>query len=247
MPLARAIATLVVIASVARARPVVVIDRLPVEHVDMRNGLHVILAPDDAASSVVVHVRYKSGAALERTIEAGYTNLLAKLMSAGSVHVKDFDARIEAAGGWANAQATHDYFAVTDSVPAHALDLVLWLEAERMAGLADGMTEAAVAAARDATVAEWRSAYVDEPYALVTRELQRALWVGEFARYGNPVLGDGYHAHVASVESVRRFARERLAPNHAILVVAGRFDRAAAKRLVERYFNWIPMRETVTG
>ncbi|HEX5059102.1 MAG TPA: insulinase family protein, partial [Kofleriaceae bacterium] len=154
---------------------------------------------------------------------------------------------IEAAGGWSTATTTSDYLAVTEQVPAHALELVLWLEAERMAGLADGITEHRLAGARDAVYGEWRAAYVDEPYALVTRELQQTLWNGKFAAQGLPVLGEGYAAHVATFEAVRRFARERLVPNNAVIVVAGRFDATKARGFVEHYFGWIPTRETVTG
>jgi predicted Zn-dependent peptidase len=245
--LVRAIAALIVIASVARARVVHVDEPLSVEHVELRNGLRVILAPDEAASSIVVQVRYASGTATERASEAGFTAVLAKLMSAGSVHVKDFDARIEAAGGWSTAVATSDYLAVTEQVPPQALELVLWLEAERMAGLAAGITAEGVALAREAVDGEYRAAYGDEAFALVTREVQRTLWTGELAARGNPVLGDGIAVKVADVEAVRRFARARLVPNNAILVVAGRFDRAATRKLVERYFGWIPQREPVTG
>ena len=244
---ARAAVLLVAIASVARARIVTVPDPMAIDYVYLRNGMKVILAPDRAASSVVVHVRYEAGAAIERSVESGYTALLAKLMTAGSVHVKDFDARIDAVGGWTTSTATSDYLAVTDQAPANALELVLWLEAERMAGLATGITPEGVATAREALYAEWRAAYVDEPYALATRELQRALWTGPLAAQANPVLGDGYAAHVANEGAVRWFASERLTPNNATVVVAGRFDPVATKKLVERYFSWIPTRETKTG
>jgi zinc protease len=234
-----------VIASIARARVAPAVDPLPVEDFQLRNGLRVLLAPDVAASSVVVHVRYEAGTASEQAGEAGYTALLAKLMSAGSVHVTDFDTRIEAVGGWSTTAATSDYLAATEQVPAHALVLVLWLEAERMAGLADGMTANGIATARAAVQAEWQAAYGEEPFALVTREVERALWTGELAARGNPVLGDGVAVKVADAEAVRRFARARLQPNNAILVVAGRFELAAAKQQVERYFGWIPVRDAV--
>jgi zinc protease len=232
----RAIAALIVVASDSRA--VVPPERLPVEHVKLGNGLNVILARDTSATSVAVHVRYRSGAASERADEAGYTHLLELLLGEGSVHVKDFTARIDAAGGWATTTATSDYLGMTEQVPAHALDLVLWLEAERMAGLADGIGAAGVAHARELIAAEWRAAYVDDPYALVAREVQRGLWTG--VRDGAAVLAE---IKAADVEAVRRFARERLVPNNATIVIAGRFDVAATRKLVKRYFGWIPPRE----
>jgi zinc protease len=242
----RAIAALVVIASssliVIASSRIVRYEPLPVEHMQLRNGLHVMLARDASASSVAVHVRYDSGAATERAGEEGYTHLVEVLLGEGSVHVKDFVARIEAAGGWATTTTTSDYLAMTEQVPAHALELVLWLEAERMAGLADGITEAGLAHARELIHAEWRAAYVDDPYALVAREVQRGLWTG--VQDGAPVLAD---IKAVDVETVRRFARERLIPNRATLVITGRFDAASTRKLVERYFGWIPARETTAA
>ncbi|HEX5216755.1 MAG TPA: hypothetical protein VFV98_14935, partial [Vicinamibacterales bacterium] len=80
---ASALVVIIAIASVARARLVFAPDPTATEDVHLRNGLHVILAPDPSAASVVVHVRYESGAASERPSEAGYTKLVEKLMSAG--------------------------------------------------------------------------------------------------------------------------------------------------------------------
>jgi zinc protease len=234
--LARAIAMLVVIASVARAqRPAAA---LPIEHMELDNGLHVILAQDASASSVAIHVRYEAGAASERAGEAGYTHLVEVLLGEGSVHVKDFGARIEAVGGWSTTTTTSDSLATTDQVPAHALELVLWLEAERMAGLADGITATGLAHARELIGAEWRAAYVEDPYALVSREVERALWTG--VRDGAAVLAE---IKTADLETVRRFARERMVPNRATVVIAGRFDVGATRTLVRRYFAWIPARE----
>jgi zinc protease len=237
--LLRAIAALVIVASVAHAdRKLVAPESLPIEHMQLANGLQVILARDASATAVAIHVRYEAGAASERSTEAGYTHLVETLLGEGSVHVKDFTARIEAAGGWATTATTTDALAMTEQVPAHALELALWLEAERMAGLADGITATGLAHARELIHAEWRAAYVEDPHALVAREVQRALWTG--VRDGAAVLAD---IPAADVEAVRRFARERLVPNRATVVIAGRFDVAATRTLVRRYFAWIPARE----
>jgi zinc protease len=180
----RAIAVLIVIAGGAHSPR---IERLPAEQVRLGNGLTVLLAPDASVGSVAVHVRYAAPLVSERSGEAGYTRALERQLAAGSVHVTDAAARIEAAGGWATTATTADFIGLTEQVPTHALPLVLWLEAERMAGVAD-------------------------------------------------VIHD---------EALRRFTRERIAPNHALLVIAGRFDVVRTRRLVERYFGWIPAREGI--
>jgi zinc protease len=209
---------------------------LPVSDEVLPNGLRVILAPDQSVASVVVEVRYGTGAADEATAQAGFAHVLERLMFTGSVHVTDFDARIDAAGGWSSSVTTADHMSVFEQVPAGALGLALWLEAERMAGIPDAIDPARLATVRTAIAAEQRSAYDDHPSGLVGRAVQRALW----ALHPNQHLVLAESA--GSAEAVARFARATLVPANATLVVAGRFDPADVAQQVRRYFGWIPSR-----
>jgi zinc protease len=207
---------------------------LPVTEMQLANGLRVILAPDPSVSSVVVDVRYGTGAADEAENQAGLAHVVERLLFEGSTHVSDFDARIDAAGGWSSSVTTEDHTSVYEQVPAGALELALWLEAERMAGLPGAIDDARVIHARAAIAAERRSAYEDHPSALVARAVQRSLWADE--PNAHLVLGEAS----ASVRDVATFARAMLAPSNATLVIAGRFEPHATDAIVRRYFAWIP-------
>ena len=207
---------------------------LPVTAVVLPNGLRVLIAPDPSVSSVVVHVRYGSGAADD---DHGYAHLAERLMFDGSVHVKsgDFDARIDAVGGWTSSTTAADHLSVFELVPAEATPLVLWLEAERMAGLADGITEAGLAREVAGIANERRAAYDRHGYGLVARAVERSLW-GTGAN-GRDVLGDGVAPTLATI---RAYVRGHLVPNNATLVIAGDVDVSATLELVRRDFGWIP-------
>ncbi len=235
----RSLAALITIATVAHAERAPA--TLATQSVQLPNGLAVVLAPDATASSVVVRVRYGDGSASEGLTQAGFTHLVERLMFSGSVHVKagEYDARIEAAGGFTGSVTGADHLSVYEQVPAGALELALFLEAERMAGLADGITDAGLAAARDAIGGEIRAAYVDQPYATVAREVQRALWPAGH-RYRRDVLGDGRAVPAATLDDVRPFVRSRIRPGNATLVIAGKLDVATTTALARRYFGWIP-------
>jgi zinc protease len=231
-------AALLALVAIAHADPA---PALPVDERVLDNGLRVILAPDRDVASVVVHVRYHGGAADEPDGRAGFTHLVERLLFAGTTHVADLDARIDAAGGWTSSTTALDHLNVVDHVPAGALELALWLEAERMAGLADALTGERLDRERAAIAAEVRAAYDDHPYARVPRAIQQALWpTGD----GNAhlVLGNGRDLAAATPSDVAAFARAYLAPNNATLVIAGRFDPTRATELVRRYFGWIPGR-----
>jgi predicted Zn-dependent peptidase len=106
-----------------------------------------------------------------------------------------------------------------------------------MAGFADGITDAALARAKTELAAEWRSAYVDQPYALVARKLQELLWPAHHPN-AHLVLGDGRLR--ATLAQVRAFARQHITPSLTTLVIAGRFELQPTRELVKKYFAWIP-------
>jgi zinc protease len=241
----RALIALLIVASMARA-DTRKDTRLRVEQFRLTNDLQVILAPDPSATAITVHLRHRFGSMQEETAESGFTYLLEQLLGMGSVHVRDFETQIDALGGWTTARTDNGHLGTTTYAPARALERVLWLEAERMAGLADGITEESLARGKDAVKAAWRAAHADVPYARIERELNAALWTGYGASYGNPIVGDGKTVARASLVDVRNFARRRLAPNTAILVVAGKLD-ASTRETVSRYFGWIPWRSPLGG
>lgn len=202
------------------------------------NGLQLVLAPDPTVTDVVVHVRY---AGMTDDATPGMTHLIEKLAALGTVHHKagEHDALIDAAGGFSTSSTTLEALSFVTQVPAEQLPLALWLEAERMAGLADGITEKGLADAKAAIAGEYKAAYEIEPYALLPRAVRVAMFGGEGAIARDP-LGDGKSLDGVSLDQVRKAVRERIRPNGATLVVAGNFDVATARQTVKRYFGWIP-------
>lgn len=218
---------------------------LPVQQIRLANGLTVVLAPDRSVSTVRVLVRYRGGAADEPATRAGFTHLVERLFAGGTVHTKagEHEHRIDAVGGWTTSVTTLDDLTLSTEVPPGALELALWLEAERMAGLADGITDAGLAKERDAIAAEYRSAYVEAAYAVTERAMREALWP---QGHGNrhDIIGDAAMLQRATVGELRGFVRERIAPSRATLALIGSFSPADAERLARRYFGWIPAGST---
>jgi zinc protease len=235
------------IAALARADGVPPRGGFDAQTVSLANGLRVVLAPDPSVSALVVHVRYEDGAGTETDATSGFTYLVERLFAHGTVHTQpgEHRARIDDAGGFATSATSIGDLTLTTQVPRGALELALWLEAERMAGLADGLTERGLAAARAEVLAERRSAYVDQPHALVERAVREALWPAGDPRRRD-VLGDGDAINAATLDDVRRFVRARIRPDRATLVIAGAFDATTARQLVHRYFGWIPGTRTTS-
>jgi zinc protease len=201
----------------------------------LSNGLTVVIHSDPSVSSVAIALRYDLGP--DDATHAGYAHLTETLASLGTIHVKpgDFDRLIDESGGFSTSTSDTDAIRFTDHVPAGALELALFLEAERMAGLADGITDANLTTALSTIDAEYRAAYIDEPYALIDREIAHALW-----GIARDTLVDRTTLAKATRDRVRAYVRQRLVPANATLAIAGRVDALTALALAKKYFAWIP-------
>lgn len=216
---------------------------LPFTKYSLPNGLTVILAVDHSVPLVAVNVVYKVGSRYEQPKRTGFAHLFEHLMFMGTrrVPTKQFDAWLEAEGGWNNAWTSEDRTDYFDVGPARTLPLMLWLEADRLASLGNDMTQAKLDAQRDVVRNERRQTSENEPYGKVGLRLPELLWPEQHP-YHHPVIGSHEDLAAANVDDVKGFFAQWYVPNNASLVVAGDFDPASARAFVEQYFGSIPAR-----
>ena len=201
------------------------------------NGLHVILHEDHSVPIATVNTWYHVGSAREVTGRTGFAHLFEHLMFMGSGHVKsgEFDEWLEATGGENNASTGNDRTNYYINVPANALELALFLESDRMGYLLDTMTPKTVDAQRDVVKNERRQSVENRPYGMAQVVLSEMLYP-EGHPYHWPVIGYMPDLTAASYDDVVAFFKKYYAPSNASLVVAGDFDSARAKSLVEKWF-----------
>lgn len=99
------------------------------------NGLRVIHNYDPATAMVCVNTLYNVGSRDESSGLTGLAHLFEHLMFGGSIHIPDFDAEMERAGGMNNAWTSSDFTNFYDIAPAANLETLLWLESDRMLSL----------------------------------------------------------------------------------------------------------------
>jgi zinc protease len=215
--------------------------RLPITHYRLDNGLEVVLQPDPSVTSVVVHVRYHVGSKDEVTGKTGFAHLFEHLMFEGSKHVAEgaFDRMLETAGGWNNGTTDNDRTNYYEQVPGNFLDLALWLEADRMAGLWDAMNEKVLANQRDVVKNELRQSYQNVPYGMAELAIQQALWPPGHPNH-NLTIGTMADLDAASMADVEAFWRTWYLPSNATLVVVGGFDLDATRARIQQLFGWMP-------
>lgn len=216
---------------------------VPFTKYTLPNGLTVILHEDHSLPIVALNLMVKVGSRFEEPGRTGFAHLFEHLMFMGTrrVPTKQFDAWMEAEGGSNNAWTSADRTAYYEVAPAHALPLLLWLEADRFASLADDMDLAKLNTQRDVVRNERRQTSENEPYGKADLRLPELLYP-EGHPYHHPVIGSHEDLQAATVDDVTAFFRRWYVPNNVSLVVAGDFDPQAARALIERYFGGIPAR-----
>ena len=214
---------------------------LTYEKYQLPNGLTVILHEDRSVPLVAVNTWYHVGSADELPGRTGFAHLFEHLMFMGSenVPVGQFDILLESAGAQNNGSTTTDRTNYYEELPSNALPLALWLDADRMGWLLPTMDEAKLEVQRDVVQNERRQSYDNQPYGRASETIGRALFPSDHP-YSWPVIGSMADLSAASLEDVKSFFRTWYAPNNATIAIAGDFQPAEAKALVEKYFGSIP-------
>ncbi len=225
------------LASDARAEQSARID-VPFTKYTLPNGLVVILHEDHSLPLVAVNTMVKVGSRFEEPKRTGFAHLFEHLMFMGTrrVPTKMFDGWMEAAGGSNNAWTSADRTDYYDIGPANSLELLLWLEADRFSSLADEMTLDKLNAQREVVRNERRQTSENRPYGKADLRLSELLYPPGHP-YHHPVIGSHEDLQAATVEDVKAFFRRWYVPNNASLVVAGDFDSAVVKPLIEKWFG----------
>jgi zinc protease len=220
---------------------------IPFSRSVLPNGMTVILHENHDVPVVVVNISYNVGSRFEVTGRTGFAHLFEHLMFMGTrrTPTKAFDAWMEGAGGWNNAWTSNDRTDYYDVGPPSSLELLLWMESDRLRDLGPLMTLEKVDAQREIVRNERRQTSENTPYGKVELRLPELLYpVGH--PYHHPVIGSHADLEAATVEDVKGFFAKHYDPANASIVVAGDFAPAQVKSRLESWFGTIPSRSTPT-
>jgi len=212
---------------------------IPYETFTLANGLRVIVHTDRKAPVVGVTVYYRVGSKNEPAGKTGFAHLFEHLMFGGSENVPDFDEPLVSAGSTAtNGSTWFDRTNYVETVPTGALDLALFMEADRMGHLLGAVTQAKLDAQRAVVQNEKRQGD-NQPYGLV-QYAQIAALFPKGHPYAHSTIGSMADLDAASLADVKSWFRDNYGPNNAILALAGDIDLKTARAKVEKYFGGIP-------
>ena len=208
------------------------------EKTTLSNGLQLILVEDRRLPIVAVNIWYHVGSKDEPQGKNGFAHLFEHVMFQGSKNVGEdlYFKYLERAGasdrnGTTNLDRTNYY----ETVPSNELELVLWLESDRMGFLLDHANEATFKSQREVVKNERRQNYENAPYGLVGQFIRAAVYP-EGHPYRLLTIGTPEDLDAASFADVTAFFKTFYLPNNATLVIAGDINPTRARELVKKFF-----------
>ncbi|MFW6205713.1 MAG: M16 family metallopeptidase, partial [Gemmatimonadota bacterium] len=202
------------------------------------NGLQFIVHEDHSAPIVHVEIWYDVGSAHEPPGRSGFAHLFEHMMFIDTENLEqgEFDSYINRAGGTLNGTTDKDRTAYYETVPSNHINVVLWLEADRMSNLV--IDEANFRREREVVKEERRLRVDNQPYgeAIMTIDTLGQDW----EPYRHTVIGSMDDLDAATADDARQFYDRFYVPNNAAVAVAGDVTVAQVRALAEEYFGGIP-------
>jgi predicted Zn-dependent peptidase len=204
---------------------------------DLKNELHVILYKDNSKPIVSVDIWYHVGSKDEDPDRTGFAHLFEHMMFQGSQNVGKTEhfKYIHEAGGTLNGSTNQDRTNYYETVPSNQLELVLWLESDRMGTLE--VTQENFDNQREVVKEEKRQRYDNVPYGSRFYNLFKNAYSGH--PYSWIPIGSVADLNIADLAYAQGFYKKYYAPDNAVLVIAGDIDYNETKKLIDKYFKGI--------
>jgi zinc protease len=210
----------------------------PVATQTLDNGLRVVVSEDHLVPRVSVNLWVDVGSRHEEAGHTGLAHLFEHLMFEGSAQVAEGEhfRELMGHGGHANATTSFDRTTYLSSVPTGALELALWLEADRHTDLLPAVTQANLDNQRDVVVEEKRQRYDNQPYGDAFQQMCTLVFPPAHP-YRHTPIGDMTDLREATLEDVHTFYEDHYGPSTTVLTLVGDIRPDHAFALAERYFG----------
>ncbi len=214
---------------------------IPYKKYVLDNGLTLIIHEDKSDPLVHVDVTYHVGSAREELYKSGFAHFFEHMMFQGSENVADEEhfKIISDAGGTLNGTTNRDRTNYFETVPSNQLEVMLWLEADRMGFFLDAVTQRKFEVQRETVKNEKGQNYDNRAYGRWSEVTAEALYP-----FGHPyswlTIGKLEDLDRVDVDDLKKFFLRWYGPNNATLTVGGDVNPDEVVRLVEKYFGVIP-------
>lgn len=213
---------------------------IPFQKFVLDNGLTLIVHEDHKAPIVAFNVWYHVGSKNEKPGKTGFAHLFEHLMFNGSENYNDdyFKPMQKVGATDLNGTTSEDRTNYFENVPVSALDLVLWMESDRMGHLKGAITQAKLDEQRGVVQNELRQGY-NEPFGITEDLIVKGTYPPGHP-YSWSVGGSIDDLNSGKLEDFQQWFATYYGPNNAVIAIAGDIDAKTALDKVKKYFGDIP-------
>ena len=237
------LATFAILAALGAAPAFAKLDLSKADISRMPNGLTVMILEDHTFPVVSVQALYMSGGRDEVAGKTGLAHFLEHLAFRASKNFPNgaaTEAIYDGGGEW-HGYTWIDQTTYFATMPSDGLDLLLRIEADRMARVT--IDPAAISAEKGAVITEMHG-YENDPGSVLLDAVTATAFQAH--PYRNNTIGYESDVMALTLDDARAFHEQHYVPANAVLAIAGDVDPSAAKALVARYFQAIPARSAPT-
>ena len=209
----------------------------PVTQDTLSNGLVILLKEIHTAPIISQWVWYRVGSRDEVAGRTGISHWTEHMQFKGtpSFPARLPDRLISRQGGVWNAFTFFDWTTYLETLPAHAIDIALSLESDRMANSLFSPED--VDSERTVIISE-RQGSENEPLFLLGEEIQAAAF--RVHPYHHEIIGDMADLQTIQRDDLYEHYRRYYLPNNAVLAVAGDFSTEVMLERIRSEYESIP-------
>jgi zinc protease len=203
----------------------------------LANGMSVLLFPDPSQSNVTVNITYLVGSRHEGYGETGMAHLLEHMLYKGTPTHRNVMKLLDEKGAFFNGSTWTDRTNYFETLPASEANLRFALELE-----SDRMVNASISPddlkSEFSVVRNELEGGENDPVSILEERVTSTAYI--WHNYGKSTIGSRSDVENVPADRLRAFYAKYYQPDNAMLVVAGKFDRASALAEVNRTFGAIP-------
>ena len=213
---------------------------IPYQTFVLDNGLTLIVHEDHKAPIVAFNVWYHVGSKNEKPGKTGFAHLFEHLMFNGSENYNDdyFKPMQKIGATDINGTTNEDRTNYFENVPTSALDLVLWMESDRMGHLKGAIIQTKLDEQRGVVQNELRQGY-NEPFGITEDLIVKGTYPPGHP-YSWSVGGSIEDLGNTKLDDAHKWFDTYYGPNNAVVAIAGDIDAKTALEKVKKYFGDIP-------
>lgn len=211
-----------------------------VKTIQLKNGMQILVLEDHSIPNANLYTFWKVGSRNEAPGISGLSHFFEHMMFNGAKKYgpKQFDRVMEASGGANNAYTTNDVTVYTDWFPASSLDVILDLEADRIAALS--IDPKMVASERGVVTSERSTGLENSNWRVLDEEVASVAFRAH--TYSIPTIGHESDINAWTQDDLRNYFHTYYSPNNAVVVIVGDVKFAEVKAKAEKHFGVLKAR-----